>query len=247
MISLRTKAEIERLRFSGKMVFEVLQILGREVRPGVTTGELGQLAGQLIRERGGRPAPPQVDFPGDICISVNSEVVHGIPGKRSLRSGDIASVDVMASFDGYYGDVAATFPVGEISEEAKRLLEVTKSALDAGISKAIAGKRLGDISYAVQSYVESHGCSVVREFVGHGIGVNMWEKPQVPNFGSSNRGPRLKTGMVLAIEPMVNSGEYPVDILDDDWTAVTQDGSLSAHFEHTIVILDNGSEILTRS
>ena len=247
MIPLNSKVEIERLRFSGKMVFEILQALGSEVKPGVTTEELEQLAGQLIRERGGRPAPPQVGFPGDICVSVNSEVVHGVPGKRSLRSGDIASIDVMAAFDGYYGDVAATFPVGEIDEEAKRLLEITKDALYAGISKAVAGNRLGDISHAVQTYVESHGCSVVREFVGHGIGVNMWEKPQIPNFGLPNRGPRLKTGMVLAIEPMVNSGEYPVNILDDGWTAVARDGSLSAHFEHTIAILDGGPEILTRS
>lgn len=244
---MRTKAEIERLRFSGRMVFEVLQALGNEVEPGVTTGELEQLAGQLIRERGGKPAPPQVGFPGDICVSVNSEVVHGVPGRYSFRSGDIASVDVMASFDGYYGDTAATFPVGEISEEAKRLLEVTEEALYAGISKAVAGNRLGDISYAVQSYVESRGCSVVREFVGHGIGANMWEKPQIPNFGSPNRGPRLKTGMILAIEPMVNVGAYAIDILDDEWTAVARDGSLSAHFEHTIVILDDGPEILTRS
>ncbi len=247
MIPLMSKAEIERLRFSGKMVFEILQALGNEVKPGVTTEELDRLAGQLIRERGGKPAPPQVGFPGDICVSVNSEVVHGVPGRHSLRAGDIASVDVMASFDGYYGDVAATFPVGEISEEAKKLLEITKGALEVGISKAVAGNRLGDISHAVQAYVESRGCSVVRDFVGHGIGANMWEKPQVPNFGSSNRGPRLKTGMVLAIEPMVNSGDYEVDILDDDWTAVTQDGSLSAHFEHTIVILDDGPEILTCS
>ncbi|MFC1712039.1 type I methionyl aminopeptidase [Candidatus Poribacteria bacterium] len=247
MIPLRSKAEIERLRFSGKMVFEVLQVLGSAVKPGIATEELNRLAGQLIRERGGRPAPPQVGFPGDICVSVNSEVVHGVPGKRSLYPGDIASIDVMAAFDGYYGDVAATFPVGEISEEAKRLLEVTKGALDAGISKAVAGNRLGDISSTVQDYVESRGCSVVRDFVGHGIGANMWEKPQVPNFGSMNRGPRLKTGMVLAIEPMVNSGRYAVDILDDEWTAVARDGSLSAHFEHTIVILDDGPEILTRS
>ena len=221
--------------------------MGNEATPGVTTGELERLAGQLIRERGGKPAPPQVGFPGDICISVNSEVVHGVPGRYSLRPGDIASIDVMASFDGYYGDVAATFPVFEISEEAKRLLETTKGALDAGISKAVAGNRLGDVSYAVQSYVESRGCSVVREFVGHGIGANMWEKPQVPNFGSPNRGPRLKTGMILAIEPMVNAGAYEVDILDDEWTAVARDGSLSAHFEHTIVILDDGPEILTCS
>lgn len=229
------------------MVFEVLQALGNQIQPGVTTGELEQLAGHLIRERGGEPAPPSVGFPGDICVSVNSQVVHGVPGKYSLRPGDIASVDVMASFDGYYGDTAATFPVGEISQEAKRLLAITEEALYVGIAKAVAGNRLGDISYAVQTHVESSGCSVVREFVGHGIGANMWEKPQIPNFGSPNRGPRLKTGMILAIEPMVNAGAYAVDVLDDEWTAVARDGSLSAHFEHTIVILDDGPEILTRS
>ncbi len=225
----------------------MLQALGNQVQPGVTTGELERLAGHLIRERGGEPAPPQVGFPGDICVSVNSQVVHGVPGKYSLRAGDVASVDVMASFDGYYGDTAATFPVGEISQEAKRLLEVTEEALYAGISKAVVGNRLGDISHAVQSHVENSGCSVVREFVGHGIGANMWEKPQIPNFGSPNRGPRLKAGMILAIEPMVNAGECAVDILDDEWTAVARDDSLSAHFEHTIVILDHGPEILTRS
>ena len=247
MVPLRSKAEIERLRVSGRMVYEVLQILKDKISPGITTGELGRLAGQLIRECGGQPAPPQVGFPGDICVSVNSEVVHGIPGERSLCPGDIASVDIMASFDGYYGDVAATFPVGEISKEAKHLLETTKDALYAGISKAVAGNRTGDISHTIQTHVESRGCSVVRDFVGHGIGVNMWEKPQLPNFGTSNRGPRLRIGTVLAIEPMVNIGGYEVDILDDGWTAVTQDGSLSAHFEHTVVILDDGPEILTCS
>jgi methionyl aminopeptidase len=245
VIPLRSKAEIERLRFSGKIVSEILQVLGGEVRPGITTGELDQLAGQLIREHGGKPAPPEVDFPGNICVSVNSEVVHGIPGKRRLRSGDIASIDIMAAFDGYYGDTAATFPVGEITQEAKHLLAVTKGALSAGIAKAVDGNRLGDISHTIQTYVENRGCSVVRDFVGHGIGKNMWEEPQVPNFGIPDRGPRLKTGMILAIEPMVNAGKYGVNILEDGWTAVTRDGSLSAHFEHTVAILSDGVEILT--
>ncbi len=247
MAPLRSKTEIEYLRFSGRMVYEILQVLKDEISPGVTTGELGRLAGELIRERGGQPAPPQVEFPGDICVSVNDQVVHGVPGARSLCSGDIVSVDIMAAFDGYYGDVAATFPIGEISKEAKHLLETTRDALYAGISKAVVGNRIGDISHTIQTYVESRGCSVVREFVGHGIGVDMWEKPQVPNFGTPNRGPRLKTGMVLAIEPMINAGGYEVDILDDKWTAVTHDNSLSAHFEHTVVILDDGPEILTSS
>lgn len=247
MISLRSKTEIERLRFSGRMVHEVLQILGNEVKPGILTGDLGHLACRLIQERGGQPAPPQVDFPGDICVSVNDEVVHGIPGDRELYPGDVVSIDVMAAFDGYYGDVAATFPVGEISAEAQHLLETTRNSLNEGISRAISGGRLGDVSYAIQSYVEDRGCSVVREFVGHGIGLDMWESPQVPNFGIPNRGPRLKSGMILAIEPMINAGNYQIDILDDGWTAVTRDGSLSAHFEHTVAILDDGPEILTCS
>lgn len=247
MIFLRSKAETELLRASGRMVSEVLQALESAIKPGVTTRELGQLAGRLIRDRGGIPAPPQVGFPGDICVSVNNVVVHGVPGDCILHSGDIVSVDVMASLDGYYGDTAATFPVGEISGKAKRLLEITKNALYEGISKAVAGNRVGDISHTIQAYVEKSGFSVVRDFVGHGIGKEMWEKPQVPNFGTPNRGPRLKKGMVLAIEPMVNAGDYEINILDDRWTAVTQDDSLSAHFEHTIIILDDEPEILTCS
>ena len=173
--------------------------------------------------------------------------MHGVPGKRRLCPGDIVGIDVMASFDGCYGDTTVTFPVGEISEEARHLLEVTKDALYTGISKTVDGGRLGDVSHSIQTYVESHGCSVVREFVGHGIGKNMWEEPQIANHGIPDRGPRLKTGMVLAIEPMVNAGRYKVSILDDGWTAVTQDGSLSAHFEHTVAILDGGPQILTYS
>lgn len=245
MIPLKSKAEIDHLRVSSKMVSEILQILKSEAKSAVTTGELDRLAGDLIRDRGGKPGPPEVGFPGNICVSINSEIIHGVPGKRSLCSGDIVSIDVTASFDGYYGDIAFTFPVGEISETAVYLLEVTKGALYAGISRAVDGGRLGDISYAIQTYVESRKCSVVREFVGHGIGKDMWEEPQVPNFGTPGLGPRLKTGMTLAIEPMVNAGDYKVRMLDDGWTAVTQDGSLSAHFEHTVAILDSGPEILT--
>jgi methionyl aminopeptidase len=245
VIPLKTKSEVELIRTSGKLVSEILRILESNIAPGVTTGELNQLAGHLIQERGGKPAPPEVGFPGDICVSVNEQVVHGIPGKRSLKSGDIVSIDVTASFNGYYGDVAATFPVGEISEEAQRLLTVTNKALYEGISKAVEGNRLGNISNVIQKYVESQGFSVVRDFVGHGIGKDMWEEPQVPNFGLPDRGPKLRKGMVLAIEPMVNIGVYDVRVLDDKWTAVTQDGKLSAHFEHTVVISDDGAEILT--
>jgi methionyl aminopeptidase len=247
VIPLKSKSEIELLRSSCKIVSEILQTLGSEVVPDITTEELDQLAGRLIHERGGKPAPPEVGFPGSICVSVNEQVVHGIPGKRVLRSGDIVSIDVTASFEGYYGDVAATFPVGKISEEAQCLLDVTRQSLHEGIKKAVEGNRLGDISYTIQSYVEKHGFSVVRDFVGHGIGKGMWEEPQIPNFGFPDRGPRLKKGMVFAIEPMVNIGAYGVNVLEDGWTAVTQDGSLSAHFEHTVVISDDGVEVLTYS
>ncbi len=247
MIILKSQSEIELLRSSCKIVSEILQTLGSKVAPGVTTEELDKLAGQMIQKYGGKPAPPEVGFPGNICVSINEQVVHGVPSKRSLKSGDIVSIDVTASFNGYYGDVAATFPVGKISEKAQHLLDITKRSLSEGIKKAIVGNRLGDISYTIQSYVEKHGFSVVRNFVGHGIGKEMWEEPQIPNFGFPDRGPRIKKGMVFAIEPMVNIGAYEVRVLDDGWTAVTQDGSLSAHFEHTVAISDNGTEILTFS
>jgi len=245
MIPLKTKSEIEHLRVSCKIVSEILNTLGTQIKPGITTSELDRLADKMIRERGGKAAPPEVGFPGSTCISVNEQIIHGVPGKRKLLSGDIVSIDITAAFDGFYGDVTATFPVGEISEDAKNLLEATKNALYKGIAKAIDGNRLGDISYSIQSYVESCGFSVVRDFVGHGIGRKMHEEPQVPNFGIPDRGPRLKTGMVLAIEPMVNIGSSEISILDDGWTAITRDGKLSAHFEHTIAILENGPEILT--
>lgn len=245
VIPLKSKSDIEQIRISCKIVSEILKILESEIRPGITTLELDDLAIKLIRERGGKPAPPEVGFPGNICVSINDEVVHGIPGNRSLKTGDIVSIDITASFNGFYGDMASTYPVGEISEKAKRLLEVTKNSLYAGIDSAIDGNRLGDISHTIQTYVEKSGFSVVRDFVGHGIGYNMWEEPQIPNFGLPDRGPRLKNGMVLAIEPMVNIGDYKVKILDDGWTAVTEDGTLSAHFEHTIGIMDNRTEILT--
>ena len=227
------------------MVSEILKILEGEIKPGITTLELDALAAKLIQERGGKPAPPEVGFPGNICVSVNDEVVHGIPGDRVLKAGDIVSIDVTASFDGFYGDMASTYPVGEISDKTRRLLDVTKSSLYTGIASIVDGKRLGDVSYTIQTYIEKNGFSVVRDFVGHGIGRSMWEEPQVPNFGSPDRGSRLKNGMVLAIEPMVNAGDYKVKILDNGWTAVTEDGELSAHFEHTIAIIDNKAEILT--
>ncbi len=221
-------------------------MLGGIIRPGVTTAELEELATKLIRERDAEPAfKGYRGFPGYICASVNEEVVHGIPGSKKLISGDIISLDIGVKKNGYYGDVAVTWPVGMITEEMKRLLEVTRRALYLGIDQARVGRRLYDISHAIQTEVEAEGFSVVRDFVGHGIGAKMHEDPQIPNFGEAHRGPRLKKGMVLAIEPMVNVGGYEVKVLNDNWTVVTRDGKPSAHFEHTVLVAKNGPEILT--
>jgi methionyl aminopeptidase len=217
------------------------------VQPGVTTAELDQIAEDFILARGARPAFKGYNgFPASICASVNEQVVHGIPGLRRLESGDIIGIDIGAEINGYFGDSAITLPVGEVSQNALNLLKATEESLYAGISMAIEGNRLSDISHAVQSCVESRGFSVVRDFVGHGIGKSMHEEPQVPNFGKPGRGPRLKAGMTLAIEPMVNIGAYEVQTLPDNWTVVTKDASLSAHFEHTIAITGKAPEILTR-
>lgn len=232
---------------AGRVVALTLQELERAIGPGVSTAELDALAEDFIRRRGAKPAFKGLyGFPASICTSINDQVVHGIPGPRRLNAGDIISIDVGAEVNGFYGDAAATFPVGEISDEAARLLQVTREALHKGIEKAVAGNRLSDISYAVQSHVESYGFSVVRDFVGHGIGSKMHEEPQIPNFGPPGRGPRLEEGMTLAIEPMVNEGTYEVLILGDNWTVVTMDGKLSAHFEHTVAVRDGAAEILTR-
>ncbi|MGB9791927.1 MAG: type I methionyl aminopeptidase [Thermacetogeniaceae bacterium] len=246
MIILKSSQEIEYMRQAGRITALALQELSRKIRPGVTTAELNRYAEEFIEKAGAKPAfLGYHGFPASICTSVNNEVVHGIPGLRRLENGDIISIDMGAIYRGYYGDAAATFPVGEISEEAKRLLEVTEKALYEGISKAVAGNRVGDISAAVQSYVERHGFHVVRDYVGHGIGRNMHEEPQVPNFGKPGVGPRLQPGMVLAIEPMVNVGTHEVVVMPDGWTVVTKDGSLSAHFEHTVLITEGEPEILT--
>jgi methionyl aminopeptidase len=216
------------------------------VCPGITTLDLGNAAFELIRKLGGTSAfYGYHGFPGQICVSINEEVVHGIPGKRIIRDGDIVSIDAGLSFGGFIGDTAVTVAAGKIDDKKQKLLEVTKAALDAGISKAVAGNHLGDISSAIQVVVEAAGFSVVREFVGHGIGRNMHEDPQIPNFGKAGRGPRLKAGMTLAIEPMVNAGGSKVKVLDDNWTAVTCDGSASAHFEHTVAVGVTAPEILT--
>lgn len=246
MIIIKSPREIEQLKRSNAIVAEVFNILRKMIAPGVMTKELDQIAEEYILSKRGRPAfKGYRGFPATLCISINEEVVHGIPSQRRLKEGDIVSLDVGVNYLGYFGDAAITFPVGEVDLEAKRLLEVTERALTIGIEKAKIGNRLFDISYAIQSWVESHGFSVVRDFVGHGIGKDLHEEPQIPNFGTPHQGPRLEKGMVFALEPMVNEGTHEVRILSDGWTVVTADGKRSAHFEHTIAITDDGAEILS--
>ncbi|NWG02695.1 MAG: type I methionyl aminopeptidase [Syntrophaceae bacterium] len=246
MIIIKSPREIEHLKRSNAIVAEVFDKLKGMIAPGVTTKELDQVAEEYILSKRGRPAfKGYRGFPATLCISINEEVVHGIPSQRRLKEGDLVSLDVGVNFLGYFGDAAITYPVGEVDAEAKRLLEVTEKALAMGIEKAKVGNRLFDISYAIQSWVESHGFSVVRDFVGHGIGKDLHEEPQIPNFGTPHQGPRLEKGMVFALEPMVNEGTYEVRVLSDGWTVVTADGKRSAHFEHTIAITEDGAEILS--
>ena len=243
---IKTEEEIELMRRSARVVAETLQLLGSVVKPGVTTKELDELAEQHIRSRGGLPSfKGYRGFPASICASVNSEVVHGIPGPKRLGAGDIISIDVGVLKEGYHGDGAATFAVGEIGEEAVKLLRTTREALEAGIAAARDGNRVSDISRAVQSVVEAAGFSVVRDLVGHGIGQQMHEEPPIPNFVGGGQSPVLAKGMTLAIEPMVNAGAYGITVKDDAWTVVTCDGSLSAHFEHTVALTGDGAETLT--
>jgi methionyl aminopeptidase len=247
VIVCRSKSELERMREAGRLVGEVLTELAAHVAVGVSTGDLDALAEKRIRQAGATPAfKGYHGYPAAICASINDEVIHGIPsGRRLLQGGDIISIDVGASLDGYFGDSAITLPVGAVSEEAAALLRVTDEALHKAIDQVRPGGRISDIGAAVQRHVESHGFSVVREFVGHGIGQKMHEEPQVPNYGEPGRGPRLAEGMVLAIEPMVNAGKAAVKVLADGWTAVTRDGSLSAHFEHTVAVTSGDPWILT--
>ncbi|MFA5336631.1 MAG: type I methionyl aminopeptidase, partial [Candidatus Omnitrophota bacterium] len=247
MITLRSRAEAEKIEAACRIVADTLEYLGTKIKQGVTTKDLDDMAARYIKERGAVSAfKGYRGFPANICTSVNETVVHGIPGKLVLKEGDIIGLDVGVKLDGYFGDAAMSFPVGRVSEEAEKLLRVTEESLYKGIENARPEKRLYDISSAVQEHAESNGFSVVREFVGHGIGTKMHEDPQIPNFGVPGTGVRLKAGMVLAIEPMVNAGRYGVEILDDGWTAVTTDRKLSAHFEHTVYIGENGPEILTK-
>ena len=246
MIVIKSSQEHQLMRQAGRIVAIVLKELEAKIKPGITTKELDVIAETTILKLGGIPAfKGYGGFPASICTSVNEEVVHGIPGNRVLQEGDIISIDAGAFYEGYCGDAARTFAVGEISPVAQKLLKVTKEALDMGIAMAKPGNRLTDIGHAIQTHVELNGFSVVRQFVGHGIGRKMHEEPQVPNFGPPGRGPRLKAGMALAIEPMVNTGHFPVRVLSDNWTVVTEDGSLSAHFEDTVFITEDGYEVLT--
>ena len=247
MVILKLPDEIEKLRTSNAIVAEILVELRKKVKPGVTTRELDRLSEALSRKSRVRPAfKGYHGYPYALCTSVNGEVVHGMPSDRPLLSGDILSLDFGVVYKGYYGDAAITVPVGTVSAEAQRLMKVTEEGLYDAIEQARAGNRLGDVSAAVQERVEDAGFSVVRDFVGHGIGRNMHEDPQIPNYGVRGRGIQLRQGMVLAIEPMVNEGGYRVKILPDGWTVVTEDGKLSAHFEHSVVITENGPEILSR-
>jgi len=247
MIILKSRQEIEKMRKSNAIVAAILEELRKKIRPGVKTIELDRLSEDLALKKGARPAfKGYRGYPYSLCTSVNSEVVHGMPSERELKEGDIVSLDFGILSDGYYGDAAVTVPVGEITPEARRLLKITEEALYRGIAEVKAGNRLGDISAAIQGHVEAAGYSVVRDLVGHGIGKSLHEDPQVPNYGSGGRGIELKPGMVFAIEPMVNEGAYRVEILRDGWTVVTADGKLSAHFEHSVAITENGPVILSR-
>ena len=246
MISLKSPREIECMRRAGRLTAQARALAGSLVRPGVTTHEIDTAVRKFIESHGAKPSfLGYGGFKGSACISINEEVIHGIPGPRKLKEGDIVSVDVGAYLDGFHGDCAATFPCGEVSEEALRLIRVTEQSFWEGIKLARAGNRVFDISHAVQQYVESHGCSVVRDFVGHGVGAKLHEAPEVPNFGPAGHGPRLQPGMTIAVEPMVCAGDWRVKVLKDGWTTVSADGSLTAHYENTILITDSEPEVLT--
>jgi methionyl aminopeptidase len=246
VIVRKSNAELERMARAGVIVADTLELVGERLRPGVTTAELYALADEYIRSRGGVPTfKGYRGYPASICVSPNQMIVHGIPGPYRLEEGDIVSVDVGVTLDGFVADSAYTFPVGDVSPEAERLLEACQAALAAGIEQARAGNRLSDISHAVQRVTEEAGFSVVRALVGHGVGRSMHEDPQIPNFGPPGRGPTLAPGMTLAIEPMINAGSSEIVVLDDRWSIVTEDGSLSAHFEHTVAITEEGPRVLT--
>lgn len=246
MIHIRSKREIESIRYSCQIVIETFKMIERLIRPGISTREIDAEVEKYIASRNARPAFKGYNgFPASCCISVEEEVVHGIPGDRELKEGEIVSIDIGVEYQGFFGDSAVTYAVGEISPQKKRLLDVTLTSLNEGVKLAKTGQRLSNISNRIQTLVEAANFSVVRDLVGHGIGRKLHEDPQIPNYGSPNSGPRLREGMVLAIEPMVNLGGYKVKTKPDDWTVVTTDNSPSAHFEHTVVVTDNGPDILT--
>ena len=245
-INLKTPAELEIMRKAGRIVSELLKLLEKETHPGVSTQRLDEIAEEFIRSQGAEPAfKGYYGFPASICASVNEEVVHGIPGSRLLREGDVAGIDVGVKYQGFFSDAARTFAIGRVDAQSQKLIEVTREAMYAGIAQAVAGARLSDISSAIQQVAESKGLSVVRQFVGHGIGRNLHEEPQVPNYGKPGRGPTLQVGMALAIEPMLNLGSHEVEILKDGWTVVTKDRKRSGHFEQTVFVGEQKAEIVT--
>jgi methionyl aminopeptidase len=246
MISLKSEEEIEKLQVSGEILGRVMKSLRQLVASGISTGEMDRIAEELVIKEGAKPAFKGYNgFPATLCVSVNEEIVHGIPGKRKLRDGDIVGIDLGVNYLGFFSDAAVTLIIGAVSPRVHKLVEVTSEALTLGIETAIVGNNLSDISYRIQSFVEGNGFSVVRQFVGHGIGSSLHEEPEIPNFGKPHQGPVLKSGMVLAIEPMVNMGSWESEILPNGWTAVTKDGLPSAHFEHTVAITEKGAKILT--
>ncbi|MDR1486396.1 MAG: type I methionyl aminopeptidase [Deltaproteobacteria bacterium] len=252
LVYIKTKNQIDKIRLSSRLAAQTLDMITPHVKPGITTLALDKMIHKFIVDHNAIPAtlgygPKRSPFPNSSCISINDEVVHGIPGSRKLQDGDLVKIDVTTILDGFYGDTARTYLVGDVCDEGVRLCEATKESLDLAIKEVKNGARLGDIGHAIQSHVEACGFSVVRYFVGHGVGIEFHEAPNVPHFGDKGSGKRIKTGMVFTIEPMINAGVHEVEILDDGWTAVTADGKLSAQFEHTVAVTDDGAEILTLS
>jgi methionyl aminopeptidase len=250
MVIIKTDKEIQNIKKSCQLTANTLKYIAEKIQPGLKTIQLDQAAEEFIRKHGGTPSfkgygPKGDEFPASVCVSINNEIVHGVPGNRVLKEGDIVSIDIGTNLNGYFGDMAATFGVGKIDDKAKKLILTTKECLLAGIKKAIAGNHIGDISYAIQSHAEKNNFSVVKEYVGHGVGIMVHEDPQIPNYGRPGTGLKLERGMVIAIEPMLNQGCYRTFVDNDRWTVKTLDGSLSAHFEHTVAIYEEGNEILT--
>lgn len=246
-VELKTRAEIAAMKKAGELAGQTLEEIGRHVAPGITTKELDQIAGKFVKERGGKPMfLGYRGYPATICVSINEEVVHGIPSRRKIQNGDVVSIDFATKIDGFVGDTARTWAVGTVSDEAKRLIDVTEQSLQIGIEAMQPGNRLGDLGASVQAFVEKNGFGVIRDYVGHGIGREMHEGPSVPNYGAAGTGLKFEPGLVLALEPMVTAGHWQVRVLKDGWTVVTNDGSLAAHFEHTVAVTEDGPVVLTK-